>query len=66
MKNPTVKVFWMDTDGGEPGDGAWYWKEIDENGETIDDPVGPFMTAVQAGRDAREFVIKFSNEQAYY
>jgi hypothetical protein len=53
----------MDTDGGEPGDGAWYWREQNEIFEDIDDtePHGPFESAVDAGRAARAWIV-FSSE----
>jgi hypothetical protein len=55
-----VRVYWMDTAGGEEGDGAWYWIETDKDGFAFDDaePVGPFKTAIEAGRDTRKSIIK--------
>lgn len=56
----TARVFWMDTDGGEPGDGAWFWCETDANGEHIGDMVGPFETAIEAGTHCRKAIVNRS------
>lgn len=54
-----VRIFWMDTDGGEPGDGAYYWVETDgENGPPVGEPHGPHSSEIVAAREAREAVIK--------
>lgn len=56
-----ARVFWMDTDGGKPGDGAWYWHETDEFGALLPDddnePRGPFETALAAGGAARKWIV---------
>lgn len=61
-----ARVFWMDTAGGEPGDGAWYWREQDENFNDVDDVEahGPFEAAIQAGADARKAIVAAAERQA--
>jgi len=56
------RVYWMDTDGGEPGDGAWFWNELDSFGDDIGEPHGPFESAVDAGSDARKAIVSTANK----
>jgi hypothetical protein len=46
----TYWVFWMTTEGGEEGDGAWYWSET-RDFKRVGEPRGPFERAIDAGRD---------------
>jgi hypothetical protein len=54
---PTRKVFWLDHNGDEAGAGAWYWAETNAAGEVNGAPQGPFDSAVDAGRAARDSII---------
>jgi hypothetical protein len=50
-------VDWLPAEGGELGDGAFYWMWLDETGEPEGEPEGPFETleeACQAARKAME------------
>jgi hypothetical protein len=55
----TCRVYWMGA-CGDFGDGVWYWVETDETGNDFGTPVGPFGTAIAAGSDAREAIIRRS------
>lgn len=59
-----ARVFWMETAGGEEGDGAWYWRETDDSGADTDaEPHGPFKFAISAGAAARREIVARAQRQ---
>lgn len=58
-----ARVFWMETAGGEEGDGAWYWVETDEAANDFGEPHGPFKFAISAGADARRAIVARAQRQ---
>lgn len=52
------RVFWRETEDDD--DCGWYWVETDETGRDFGEPVGPFETAIAAGGNAREAIVRRS------
>lgn len=63
-----LEVFWDDADvsqwggdprnydsDGEPVQPGWYWVEVDQRGEWLGDPSGPFGHSLDALTDGDEF-----------
>ena len=59
---PLARVFWLDTEGGEPGDGAWYWVRLDASGEPAGESEGPFESASAAVRSAAYYDAQFDEQ----
>lgn len=53
MDNADVEIFWMDTEGGEPGDGAWFWRD-----DECEEAMGPFESRDEAEADYRAIRLK--------
>jgi hypothetical protein len=55
-----ARVYWRETEDDDDPRQGWYWVEVDDEGNALGSPAGPYQSAITAGSEARQAIVERS------